>query len=170
MRRETNINRGRSRRCKADDMESHEDWRAATAANINADCDLAATYDAASTSPSQCSGSSAGINTCRHRNLHTLRGLCRAERFGTNYKDPARLPRFSQEARRERFKREGFATGIDLFSEVSNTYVGSIAAHGGVPAAIHECRCVQAGSCEITSFRILVVGLQHLFCCASCPT
>lgn len=44
--------------------------------------------------------------------------LHRAERFGTNYKDPAKLPKFAQEARKERFKREGFTTGIDLFSEV----------------------------------------------------
>eukprot|EP00775_Hariotina_reticulata_P012857 gene12856-12984_t len=41
----------------------------------------------------------------------------RAERFGTHYQDPAQLPKFRQEARRERFKREGFATGIDLFSK-----------------------------------------------------
>jgi hypothetical protein len=44
--------------------------------------------------------------------------VCRAERFGTQYHDPAKLPKFSQEARKERFRREGFATGIDLFSEV----------------------------------------------------
>jgi hypothetical protein len=43
---------------------------------------------------------------------------CRAERFGTQYHDPAKLPKFAQEARKERFRREGFATGIDLFSEV----------------------------------------------------
>uniref|UniRef100_A0A383V5T6 Nuclear cap-binding protein subunit 3 n=1 Tax=Tetradesmus obliquus TaxID=3088 RepID=A0A383V5T6_TETOB len=41
----------------------------------------------------------------------------RAERFGTQYHDPAALPKFAQEARKERFRREGFATGIDLFSE-----------------------------------------------------
>ncbi|KAF6259155.1 hypothetical protein COO60DRAFT_1460310 [Scenedesmus sp. NREL 46B-D3] len=36
----------------------------------------------------------------------------RAERFGTQYHDPAKLPKFSQEARKERFRREGFATGM----------------------------------------------------------
>lgn len=46
----------------------------------------------------------------------------RAERFGTQYKDPATLPKFAQEARKERFRREGFATGIDLFSEASSAH------------------------------------------------
>ncbi|KAF8072386.1 ncbp3 [Scenedesmus sp. PABB004] len=47
------------------------------------------------------------------RELHRQR----AERFGTGYVDPAKLPKFALEARRERQRREGFATGIDLFSE-----------------------------------------------------
>lgn len=51
-------------------------------------------------------------------NSHALL-LRRAERFGTDYKDPAEVnPRFTQQARLQRLRREGFATGIDIFSEV----------------------------------------------------
>lgn len=49
---------------------------------------------------------------------------CRAERFGTDYKDPAELPKFTQQARLQRLRREGFATGIDLFSEVRRKLTG----------------------------------------------
>lgn len=48
----------------------------------------------------------------------------RAERFATDYVDPGRVRKdyhIMMEARRERQKQEGFATGIDVFSQVSNT-------------------------------------------------
>jgi hypothetical protein len=41
-----------------------------------------------------------------------------AERFGTNFRDPGRRKEFRLDARRERLATEGFATGINLFSEV----------------------------------------------------
>lgn len=43
---------------------------------------------------------------------------CSAEKFGVKYVDPSRRKDLRLESRRERFTREGFATGIDLFTEV----------------------------------------------------
>jgi hypothetical protein len=53
-----------------------------------------------------------------HSHPHTPPQHTRAEKFGTDYRDPAELPKFTQQARLQRMRREGFATGIDLFSEV----------------------------------------------------
>lgn len=45
---------------------------------------------------------------------------CRAERFNTTYKEPARhRTDLIMDAKRERLRREGFKTGFDFFSEVS---------------------------------------------------
>jgi hypothetical protein len=50
----------------------------------------------------------------------------RAERFGTMYVDPAKVkPEFSLEAKKEKLRREGFATGFDTLSAVSETQQGS---------------------------------------------
>lgn len=57
----------------------------------------------------------------------------RAERFGTDYKDPAELPKFSQQARLQRLRREGFATGIDLFSEEEQAKRAARAKKFGLP-------------------------------------
>lgn len=42
----------------------------------------------------------------------------RAARFGVQFKDPTKRSDLFPEAKKERLKREGFATGIDFFSEV----------------------------------------------------
>eukprot|EP00983_Pelagomonas_calceolata_P032129 1008876-Pelagomonas_calceolata.AAC.1 len=45
-------------------------------------------------------------------------GLRRASKFGGEYIEPSRVKReLALEARKERFAREGFATGIDIFSQ-----------------------------------------------------
>lgn len=41
----------------------------------------------------------------------------RAERFGTNFVEPGKRPEMALEVKRERFRRPGFVTGIDLFSK-----------------------------------------------------
>lgn len=59
------------------------------------------------------------LHTERPCTTHLGRCLCfcRAEKFGTAYVDPAQRKDLRLEARRERFTRQGFATGIDLFTE-----------------------------------------------------
>ena len=47
----------------------------------------------------------------------------RAEKFGTEYVDPSQRRDLRQEARKEKFARPGFATGIDLFTEVCPYWV-----------------------------------------------
>jgi hypothetical protein len=42
----------------------------------------------------------------------------RAERFGVDYVDPSKRKDLRLEFRKERFQREGFTTGMDLFDEV----------------------------------------------------
>ncbi|KAI3433577.1 hypothetical protein D9Q98_003388 [Chlorella vulgaris] len=46
-----------------------------------------------------------------------LKHKARAEKFGTEYVEPARRRDLRLDARKERFNRPGFATGIDLFTE-----------------------------------------------------
>jgi hypothetical protein len=64
---------------------------------------------------------SAGLATdsggTSHRHLARPQA-CRAEKFGTKFVDPARRKDLRLEARKEKFTRQGFATGIDLFAEV----------------------------------------------------
>ena len=43
---------------------------------------------------------------------------CRAERFGTDYVKPEKRSDLRQQFRRERLKKDGFKTGLDLFDEV----------------------------------------------------
>ncbi len=42
----------------------------------------------------------------------------RAERFGVNFTEPGKRADMALEAKRERSKREGFKTGMDIFSQV----------------------------------------------------
>jgi hypothetical protein len=43
----------------------------------------------------------------------------RAERFNTDYVKPEKVkPELRMEVRKERLRRDGFATGIDLFTQV----------------------------------------------------
>ena len=50
----------------------------------------------------------------------TIRRLIeyRAERFGTEYVDPSKRSDLRSEFRKQKFKKEGFKTGLDLFDEV----------------------------------------------------
>ena len=45
----------------------------------------------------------------------------RAARFGTEYKEPERREDLRLEARRERHRKPGFKTGLDIFSAVGNS-------------------------------------------------
>jgi hypothetical protein len=63
-----------------------------------------------------------------------------AERFGTQYRDPGRRREFQLEARKERLAGEGFATGIDLFSEVRRLRTGELTGGAGCAPAASCCR------------------------------
>lgn len=61
--------------------------------------------------------------------LHIVYALfmVRAEKFGAEYVEPAQRRELVLEAKKERFQREGFTTGIDLFSPVSlYTHCGAL--------------------------------------------
>lgn len=63
----------------------------------------------------------AGVASCKPRPgvvTDLLRLPRRSEKFGTEYREPERRQDLRLDARKERFKREGFATGIDLFTSV----------------------------------------------------
>ena len=47
-----------------------------------------------------------------------MANACRAERFGTDYVQPEKRSDLRQQFRRERLKKDGFKTGLDLFDEV----------------------------------------------------
>jgi hypothetical protein len=51
---------------------------------------------------------------------HIVRYWCRAEKFGVDFKEPAKVRKdLRTGARKERMTREGFATGIEFLSPVS---------------------------------------------------
>ncbi|PRW58378.1 splicing RNP complex component [Chlorella sorokiniana] len=58
----------------------------------------------------------------------------RAEKFGTEYVDPSQRRDMRLDARKERFNRPGFATGIDLFTEEEQQKREQRAARFGLPA------------------------------------
>lgn len=43
----------------------------------------------------------------------------RAERFGTEYREPGKRSDLKEASKKERLQRPGFATGIDLFTKVN---------------------------------------------------
>ncbi|EFN59407.1 hypothetical protein CHLNCDRAFT_137920 [Chlorella variabilis] len=57
----------------------------------------------------------------------------RAEKFGTEYVEPSRRRDLRLDARKERFTRPGFATGIDLFTEEERQKREQRAARFGLP-------------------------------------
>ena len=55
---------------------------------------------------------------CCHAEVPGLAYPCRAERFGTEYMEPEKRSDLRQQFRRERLRKDGFKTGLDLFDEV----------------------------------------------------
>ena len=47
----------------------------------------------------------------------------RAERFGTDFREPAQRSDLKEAAKKERLQKPGFATGIDLFTQARSLFV-----------------------------------------------
>jgi hypothetical protein len=63
----------------------------------------------------------------------TAAGACSAEKFGVAYVEPAKRSDLRLDARKERFNRPGFATGIDVFSKEEAAKRAQRAARFGLP-------------------------------------
>ena len=53
------------------------------------------------------------------RQHHIFCALCRAERFGTQFVEPGKRQDLRLAFRKEKFKKDGFKTGIDIYDEVA---------------------------------------------------
>jgi hypothetical protein len=65
--------------------------------------------------PAGCLGQMHVVTVC----FDTLSHVARAEKFGAEYVEPSQRKELLLEAKKERWNREGFTTGFDVFSKVS---------------------------------------------------
>ena len=75
------------------------------------------------------------LNTTHQTHTLTHTRTRSAERFGLEFRDPGRRRELRLEARRERLAGEGFATGLDLFSEEERAKRAARAAKFGLANA-----------------------------------